>query len=97
MLERGPGEDLPERRSSAREAAHADSGADAAAGDAQCWIQRIRSTAPTNFAAGKRPFGVFVTLAEAGEPIAGWIWDPLVQRLPRASRARAAPSSLMNA
>ena len=33
-----------------------------------------------NFAAGKGPFGILVALAEHGETIGGWIYDPLSNR-----------------
>lgn len=34
-----------------------------------------------NFAAGTAPFGILVALAEEGLPIAGWILDPLTDRM----------------
>ncbi|MEZ5708700.1 MAG: inositol monophosphatase family protein [Blastomonas sp.] len=47
---------------------------------AQCWIiDPIDGTA--NFAAGKQPFGILLALAEAGEVVAGWIFDPVSGRL----------------
>jgi fructose-1,6-bisphosphatase/inositol monophosphatase family enzyme len=54
-------------------------------GDALCWIvDPIDGT--HNFACGQPPFGVMVALAEAGETIAGWIYDPLTGRLCHAHR-----------
>jgi fructose-1,6-bisphosphatase/inositol monophosphatase family enzyme len=48
-------------------------------GDALCWIvDPLDGT--NNFAAGKPPFGVLVALAEKGETIGGWIYDPLSRR-----------------
>ncbi len=34
-----------------------------------------------NFAAGRAPFGILIALAEAGETVAGWLYDPLTQRI----------------
>ena len=34
-----------------------------------------------NYAAGKPPFGIMVALAETGRAVAGWIYDPLRDRL----------------
>ncbi|KPP90280.1 inositol monophosphatase family protein [Erythrobacter sp. HL-111] len=46
----------------------------------QCWIiDPLDGTA--NFAAGKEPFGIIVALADAGRAIAGWIYDPVSDRL----------------
>lgn len=54
-------------------------------GDALCWIvDPIDGTG--NFAAGKPPFGIMVALAEAGETIGGWIYDPLRGRFCTAHR-----------
>jgi fructose-1,6-bisphosphatase/inositol monophosphatase family enzyme len=58
-------------------------------GDALCWIvDPIDGT--HNFAQGNPPFGVMVALAEAGETIAGWIYDPLTGRLCHAHRGAGA-------
>lgn len=43
-----------------------------------------------NFAAGRAPFGMMVALIEDGEPLAGWIFDPLSGRLCHAERGRGA-------
>ena len=44
-----------------------------------CWIiDPIDGTA--NYAAGKETFGIIIALADAGEAIAGWLYDPLKQR-----------------
>ena len=41
----------------------------------QCWIiDPLDGTA--NFAEGKEPFGIIVALADGGEAVAGWIYDP---------------------
>jgi len=34
-----------------------------------------------NFAAGQSPFGIMIALAEAGVVQAGWIYDPVLQRM----------------
>lgn len=34
-----------------------------------------------NFAAGKPPFGILIALASEGETLAGWIYDPLTDRM----------------
>jgi fructose-1,6-bisphosphatase/inositol monophosphatase family enzyme len=61
------------------EAAHADPRLLARLDDQLCWIiDPLDGT--NNFAAGERPFGVMVALAERGETVAGWIYDPLSKR-----------------
>jgi fructose-1,6-bisphosphatase/inositol monophosphatase family enzyme len=70
------------------EAAHADPTVlDALAG--ACWIiDPIDGT--SNFAAGKGHFATMVALADAGETIAGWIYDPQRRRMCRARRGEGA-------
>ncbi|MDQ4419652.1 inositol monophosphatase [Sphingobium sp. DEHP117] len=54
-----------------------------------CWIiDPIDGTG--NFAAGRAPFGVIIALAERGVPVAGWIYDPLEQRMCHAARGQGA-------
>ncbi|MCB2087501.1 MAG: inositol monophosphatase [Sphingomonadaceae bacterium] len=54
-----------------------------------CWIiDPIDGT--HNFAAGKGPFGTIIALADGGETIAGWIYDPQTQRLCHAKRGEGA-------
>ena len=58
-------------------------------GDALCWIiDPLDGT--NNFAKGEPPFGVLVALAEAGETIAGWIYNPLTGRFCHATRGQGA-------
>lgn len=58
-------------------------------GDALCWIiDPIDGT--NNFANGKPPFGIMVALAEAGETIGGWIYDPLRGRFCTAHKGQGA-------
>lgn len=80
---------LPEAAIVGEEAAHADPAILGRLGDTLCWvIDPLDGT--NNFAAAKPPFGILVALAEAGEAIAGWIWDPLRQRLCHAHRGDGA-------
>ena len=66
---------LPEAAIVGEEAAHADPAVLDRLGDALCWIiDPLDGT--NNFAAGKPPFGILLALAERGETIAGWIYDP---------------------
>lgn len=37
-----------------------------------------------NFAAGRSPFGIMVALAADGEVVAGWMFDPVIDRMCRA-------------
>jgi fructose-1,6-bisphosphatase/inositol monophosphatase family enzyme len=76
---------LPEAALVGEEACDADPSLLDRLGDALCWIvDPIDGT--HNFAHGQPPFGVMVALAEAGETIAGWIYDPLNGRLCHAHR-----------
>lgn len=70
------------------EAVHADKAVlDHLAG--QCWIiDPLDGTA--NFAEGKAPFGIIVALADGGEAVAGWIYDPLKDRFCHARRGEGA-------
>jgi len=80
---------LPEATIVGEEAAHADPALLDRLGDALCWIiDPIDGT--NNYAAGKPPFGLMVALAEKGETIAGWIYDPLTGRLCHAHRGAGA-------
>jgi fructose-1,6-bisphosphatase/inositol monophosphatase family enzyme len=54
-----------------------------------CWIvDPLDGT--NNFAAGHPPFGIIVALAEAGETVAGWLYDPLSGRLCSAAKGQGA-------
>ena len=80
---------LPEAAIVGEEAAFADPALLSRLGDALCWIiDPVDGT--HNFAAGKPPFGILIALAEAGETIAGWIYDPLSGRLCHAARGGGA-------
>ncbi|MEL6542260.1 MAG: inositol monophosphatase [Pseudomonadota bacterium] len=55
----------------------------------QCWIiDPLDGTA--NFASGEGHFGIMVALADAGEAVAGWIYDPVRDRLCHAKRGEGA-------
>jgi fructose-1,6-bisphosphatase/inositol monophosphatase family enzyme len=43
-----------------------------------------------NFAASKPPFGIIVALAESGRTVAGWLYDPLADRICFAFEGRGA-------
>ena len=80
---------MPDATIVGEEATHADPALMDRLGDELCWIiDPLDGT--NNFAAGKPPFGILVALAEAGETIAGWIWDPLRQRLCHAHKGHGA-------
>ena len=70
------------------EAAHADSSVlDRLSGP--CWIvDPIDGT--HNYAHGRTPFGIMVALADGGEAIAGWIYDPVKDRFCHARRGEGA-------
>ena len=58
----------------------------------QCWIiDPLDGTA--NFTEGKQPFGIIVALADAGKAVAGWIYDPNLDRL---CHARASDGARVN-
>jgi fructose-1,6-bisphosphatase/inositol monophosphatase family enzyme len=89
ILSEGLARLLPEAAIVGEEAAFADPALLERLGDALCWIIDPLDGS-NNFAAGKPPFGVLVALAEMGETIAGWIWDPLKQRFCHARRGQGA-------
>ena len=80
---------IPEAAIVGEEAAFADPALLDRLGDALCWIiDPIDGT--HNFAHGTPPFGILVALAQAGETIAGWIYDPLTGRLCHTGRGSGA-------
>lgn len=89
ILAEGLAKLLPEATIVGEEAVAADPSLMAKLGDALCWIvDPIDGT--NNYAAGKPPFGILIALAEAGETVAGWIYDPLKDRLCHAHRGKGA-------
>ena len=80
---------LPEARIVGEEACAADPALLDRVGDGLVWIiDPIDGTG--NFAAGRPPFGVMIALCESGEVEAGWIYDPLEDRLCHAGRGKGA-------
>ncbi|WP_295530496.1 inositol monophosphatase family protein [Novosphingobium sp. Chol11] len=80
MLAEGLAKLLPEAAIVGEEGTHADPALAERLGDTLCWIiDPVDGT--NNFASGHPPFGIIIALAEAGEAIAGWIYDPLSDRL----------------
>ncbi|MBV1690427.1 inositol monophosphatase [Novosphingobium sp. G106] len=80
---------LPEAVIVAEEAVYFDPSLARELGNSLCWvIDPLDGT--NNFAAGNPPFGIIVALAEAGETIAGWIFDPLTGRCCHAERGKGA-------
>lgn len=89
ILAEGLAKLLPEAAIVGEEAAHADPAIMSHLADRLCWIvDPLDGT--NNFAAGKPPFGILVALAEAGETVAGWIYDPLKDRFCHAARGKGA-------
>ncbi len=89
ILSEGLAKLLPEAAIVGEEAAHADPALLDRLGDTLCWIvDPLDGT--NNFARGAEPFGILVALAEAGETVAGWIYDPLSGRLCHAHRGGGA-------
>lgn len=89
ILAEGLSKLLPEAAIVGEEAVHADPALADRLGDALCWIiDPIDGT--NNYAAGKPPFGIMIALAEAGETVAGWIFDPLSGRLCHAHKGKGA-------
>lgn len=80
---------LPEAGVVGEEACAADPRLIKTAGQGLKWIiDPIDGTG--NFAAGHAPFGVMIALADNGETIAGWLLDPLTDRLCHAGRSMGA-------
>jgi fructose-1,6-bisphosphatase/inositol monophosphatase family enzyme len=80
---------LPQATVVGEEAAAVDAALLKSLGNDLCWIiDPLDGT--NNFAKGRSPFGILVALAEAGETIAGWIYDPLTGRCCHAKRGRGA-------
>jgi fructose-1,6-bisphosphatase/inositol monophosphatase family enzyme len=89
ILAEGLAKILPEAAIVGEEAAFSDPAVLDRLSDTLCWIiDPLDGT--NNFAAGKPPFGVLIALAEGGETVAGWIWDPLRQRLCHAHKGEGA-------
>jgi fructose-1,6-bisphosphatase/inositol monophosphatase family enzyme len=71
------------------EAVHFEPGLLGKLSEGACWIiDPLDGT--TNFAKGIAPFGMLVALAEHGRPVAGWIYDPVADRMFSAHRGYGA-------
>jgi fructose-1,6-bisphosphatase/inositol monophosphatase family enzyme len=80
---------LPEAIVVGEEAAHAEPALLGNLSGNLCWIvDPLDGT--NNFAAGKPPFGVIVALAQGGEMLGGWIYDPLSGRFCHAEPGKGA-------
>ena len=80
---------LPEAAVVGEEAVDADPSVMTALKDRLCWIvDPLDGT--NNFAAGKAPFGVLVSLADRGEILGGWILDSLTGRFCHAGLGQGA-------
>jgi fructose-1,6-bisphosphatase/inositol monophosphatase family enzyme len=89
ILSQGLARILPEAAIVGEEAAHADPAVMNRLGDALCWIiDPVDGT--NNYAQGKPPFGILIALAEKGETVAGWIYDPLRDRMCEAQLGKGA-------
>lgn len=89
MLAEGLAKILPDAAIVGEEAAHADPAIFERLSDRLCWIiDPLDGT--NNYAVGKPPFGILLALAEKGETVAGWIYDPLSGRLCTAHRGQGA-------
>jgi len=89
MLAEGLAQLLPEAAIVGEEASHADAAVMDRLADSLCWvIDPLDGT--NNFAAGKPPFGILLALADKGETLSGWIYDPLTDRLCTAHKGKGA-------
>lgn len=89
ILAEGLAKLLPEAAIVGEEAYFADPALQDRLSDALCWIiDPVDGT--NNFADGRPPFGVIISLAERGETIGGWILDPLTDRFCHAGLGQGA-------
>ncbi|BEV01860.1 inositol monophosphatase family protein [Novosphingobium olei] len=80
---------IPGAKIIGEEAVSQDPGLGEELGKGTCWIlDPLDGTG--NFAQGSVPFGMLVALAHDAEPVAGWILDPVSNRLCSAERGRGA-------
>ncbi|QZP07273.1 inositol monophosphatase family protein [Caenibius sp. WL] len=89
MLGEGLARLLPDAAIVGEEAAHENPAVLDRLSDSLCWIiDPLDGT--NNFAAGNPPFGMLIALAQEGDTIAGWIYDPLSGRFCHAHREQGA-------
>lgn len=80
---------LPEASIVGEEAVEAEPALIERVNDSTAWIiDPIDGT--HNYAHGHPPFGIIIALVEGGETIAGWLYDPLADRMCHASRGGGA-------
>lgn len=80
---------LPEASIVGEEAVDADPALIERVNDSIAWIiDPIDGT--HNYAHGHPPFGIIIALVEAGETVAGWLYDPLAERMCHAARGGGA-------
>jgi fructose-1,6-bisphosphatase/inositol monophosphatase family enzyme len=80
---------LPQASIVGEEAVAADPALIERVNDSTAWIiDPIDGT--HNFAHGHPPFGIIIALVEAGETVAGWLYDPLADRMCHALRGGGA-------
>jgi fructose-1,6-bisphosphatase/inositol monophosphatase family enzyme len=89
MLAEGLAAILPEAAIVGEEAVHADPALAGRLDTGLCWIiDPVDGT--NNFAAGKPPFGIILSLSDGGAILSGWIYDPLRDRLCLAHKDKGA-------
>ncbi len=89
MLADGLSAILPDTAIVGEEAVHADPALAARLDNGLCWIiDPVDGT--NNFAVGKPPFGIIISLSDGGEILSGWIYDPLKDRLCTAHKGKGA-------
>ncbi|TRD10025.1 inositol monophosphatase [Erythrobacter insulae] len=70
------------------EAVHADKSVLGHLSDQSWIIDPLDGTA--NFTEGKEPFGIIIALADGGKAVAGWLYDPIADRLCHAKAGEGA-------
>lgn len=89
LLAEGLAAILPDAAIVGEEAVHADPALASRLDNGLCWIiDPVDGT--NNFAVGKPPFGIILALSDGGETQAGWIYDPLQDRLCIAHKGKGA-------
>jgi len=88
-LSAGLAEILPQASIVGEEAVEADASLIDRVNDSTAWIiDPIDGT--HNYAHGHPPFGIIIALIEQGETVAGWLYDPLANRMCHAVRGGGA-------
>lgn len=93
LLSAGLSRILPDARNVGEEACSADETLLEGLDEGRIWlVDPLDGTA--NFASGKGPFGVIIALADQGEIVAGWIYEPLLNRMCFAAKSGGAFASV---